>query len=279
MHVKWGRLGSTAMSKSVAVIGCGNMGAAIVKGLLSSGWTTTNLVTVTTPSSDRCHAMAELLGVTAGTTNAEAIKGKDVVLLCVKPQIMPDVLRELQPVFNSNQLIISIAAGISLNTIESYSGEAAVIRSMPNLPVTVNMGATAISPGTHAKTEHLAIAEDIFAAVGIVERVPEYLLDAVTGLSGTGPMYVFYMIEALADAGVKVGLSRATSTRLAMQTVRGSGKLAELTDVHPAALKDMVSSPGGTSITALHVLRQQGYAAILMDAVEAATNRSKELGS
>ncbi len=266
------------MSKNVVVIGCGNMGTAIVEGLLDSGWTEAEHITVTGPSQNRVQALAERLGVTTSVDNKAALKGADVVLLCVKPQIMVDVLHQIQPVLTPKTLIISIAAGISIDTIEAYGGEAPVIRSMPNLAVTVGMGATAISPGSHAKPEHVAAARGIFESVGIVELVPEYLLDAVTGLSGPGPMYVFYMIEALSDAGVKVGLSRAVATRLAMQTVRGSGKLAEEADVHPAALKDMVSSPGGTSITALHVLRKQGYAAILMDAVEAATTRSQELG-
>lgn len=266
------------MGKNITVIGCGNMGSAIVEGLLEAGWTEPNHITVAGPNRHRVQDLADRLHVNAKTDNEDAVAGAEVVLLCVKPQIMVDVLHQIQPVLNTKTLVISIAAGISIDTIEAYGGEAPVIRSMPNLAVTVGMGATAISPGTHAKPEHLATAREIFESVGIVELVPEYLLDAVTGLSGTGPMYVFYMIEALSDAGVKVGLSRAISTRLAMQTVRGSGKLAEEADVHPAALKDMVSSPGGTSITALHVLRKQGYAAILMDAVEAATKRSQELG-
>lgn len=267
------------MGEKITVIGCGNMGSAIVRGLLSANGTDAADVTITGPIAARVEALADELGVQAVTENVSAVKGADVVLLCVKPQILPDVLREIQPAITPKMLLVSIAAGISIDTIESYGGDAPVIRCMPNLAVTVGLGATAISPGTHVRKEHVDTARAIFESVGIVELVPEYLLDAVTGLSGTGPMYVFYLIEALSDAGVKVGLSRAVATRLAKQTVTGSAKLAQESDVHPAALKDMVSSPGGTSITALHVLRKQGFAATLMDAVEAATKRSQELGS
>lgn len=267
------------MDQKIAVIGCGNMGSAIVRGLLDANGMDPSHITVTGPVERRVQALADDLGVHAVTDNAAAVQGADVVLLCVKPQILPDVLREIQSAITPKALLVSIAAGISIDTIEAYGGDAPVIRCMPNLAVTVGLGATAISPGSHAKKEHVDTARAIFEAVGIVELVPEYLLDAVTGLSGTGPMYVFYLIEALSDAGVKVGLSRAVATRLAKQTVTGSARLAEETDVHPAALKDMVSSPGGTSITALHVLRKQGFAATLMDAVEAATRRSKELGA
>jgi pyrroline-5-carboxylate reductase len=149
---------------------------------------------------------------------------------------------------------------------------------MPNLAATVGAGATALCPGAHATAAHLAQARAIFEAVGIVEQVGEKLMDAVTGLSGTGPMYVFHLVEAMADAGVKVGLSRDVATRLAMQTVIGSAQLAQASHLHPAALKDQVTSPGGTAIAALHVLRREGFQAIVMDAVEAATKRSAELG-
>lgn len=264
--------------KRVAVIGCGNMGRAVVRGLLECGWTEADKVTVTNPHKAKLEELADELGVHTTTDNAAAIDGAQVIILGVKPQVIKDALKDLRGKIGPEQLVVSIAAGISTAFIEYYTGKAPVVRSMPNLGVTVGMGATAISAGTHAKQEHLDLAREIFEAVGIVEQVHENLMDAVTGLSGTGPMYVFYMIEAMADAGVKVGLPRDVATRLAEQTVRGSARLAQQSDKHPAALKDMVSSPGGTSITALHILRRHGFAAILMDAVEAATKRSHELG-
>lgn len=266
------------MGKRVAVIGCGNMGSAIVRGLLEAGWTDPTHVVVTNPRTEKAQALETDLGVRALTDNAAAAGDADIVLLAVKPQFIKEALKDLRGTLRPDQLVISIAAGISTGFIEYYTGEAPVVRCMPNLAVTVGMGATAISPGTHARPEHVALARAIFEAVGIVEEVHESLLDAATGLSGTGPMYVFTMIEALSDAGVKVGLPRDVATRLAMQTVRGSAHLAQQSHDHPAALRDLVSSPGGTSITALHVLRKAGFSAILMDAVEAATRRSAELG-
>ncbi len=266
------------MGKRLAVIGCGNMGRAIVKGLLDSGWTTADKVIATNPSKEKVADLKEELGVEATTDNAAAVLGADIVLLGVKPQYIKEALKDMRDQLAHQQLVISIAAGISIRFIEFYTNDCPVVRSMPNLPVTVGMGATAIAPGTHAKQEHLDAAREIFEAVGIVEEVHETLMDAVTGLSGTGPMYVFYMIEAMADAGVKMGLPRDVATRLAEQTVRGAARLAQSSDLHPAALKDLVSSPGGTSITALHVLRKHAFAAIMMDAVEAAAQRSRELG-
>ena len=200
------------------------------------------------------------------------------MLLGVKPQIIKSALKELRGAIKPGQLVISIAAGISTRFIEYYLQDVAVIRSMPNLAVTVGMGATAMCPGQVATPEDMAQARAIFEAVGMAEEVHENLMDAVTGLSGTGPMYVFHLVEALSDAGVKVGLPRATAERLAMQTVRGSARLAQMSEQHPAALKDQVTSPGGTAIAALHVLRRNGFSAILMDAVEAARDRSRELG-
>jgi pyrroline-5-carboxylate reductase len=266
------------MSRKVAVIGCGNMGSAVVRGLLEAKWTDADSVTATNPHPDRLKALQRQLGIHTSNDNARAAKDADIILLGVKPQIIKYALKDLRGHVRPDQLVISIAAGISTRFIEYYTEGAPVVRSMPNLAATVGMGATALAPGTHAKPEHMALAREVFEAVGIVEEVHESLMDAVTGLSGTGPMYVFYLVEAMSDAGVKVGLPRDVATRLAMQTVRGSARLAQLSDLHPAQLKDQVSSPGGTSITALHVLQRAGFAATVMDAVEAATKRSAELG-
>jgi pyrroline-5-carboxylate reductase len=254
------------------------MGRAIARGLIKSNWTERENITVTLPRQEKVDELAATLGVNGTTDNLEAITGADVILLGVKPQVIKPALAKLRGKVQGDQLVISIAAGISIGFIETYTGRAPVVRSMPNLPVKIGLGATGISAGKYAKKEHMDLARGVFEAVGSVEEVPEDLLDAVTGLSGTGPLYVFYLIEAMSDAGVKMGLSRKVASRLAMQTLSGSAQLAQESDLHPAALKDMVSSPGGTSITALHVLRKSAFAAHLMDAIEAATLRSKELG-
>ncbi len=254
------------------------MGQAVVRGLVASGWTNKHDIVATNPDKDKAKALAIELGIATDTDNALAAARADIILLGVKPQIIKSALKDLRGIIKPNQLVISIAAGISTRFIEYYLPDVPVVRCMPNLAVTVGMGATAMSPGANVKQEHMDTARSIFEAVGTVELVGEGLMDAVTGLSGTGPMYVFHLIEALADAGVKCGLPRDISSRLAMQTVRGSARLAQTSELHPAALKDQVTSPGGTAIAALHVLRKQAFSAVLMDAVEAATRRSAELG-
>ncbi|MHB1262092.1 MAG: pyrroline-5-carboxylate reductase [Thermoplasmatota archaeon] len=267
------------MGKRLAVIGCGNMGSAVVRGLLNVKWTTPGQVVASHPKKERAAAIAKALGIECLTSNLKAAQMADLVLLGVKPQILPDVLAELRGAVSSKTLVLSMAAGIPTRTIEEALPGVPVIRSMPNVAATVGMGATAIAPGAHARKDHVALARQVFEAVGVVEEVPEKLMDAVTGLSGTGPMYVFHFVEAMADAGVKVGLSRDVASRLAIQTLIGSAHLARDSHLHAAALKDQVTSPGGTAIAALHVLRREGFQAIVMDAVEAATQRAAELGS
>lgn len=264
------------MTKRLAVIGCGNMGSAIVRGLLKEKWTTAGHLVGSHPR--RAAPLSKELGIRVIASNRKAAEDADVILLGVKPQILPDVLEEIQGYVAAGAVVLSMAAGVSTARIEEALPGIAVVRSMPNLAATVGMGATAICGGAHAKAEHVAVARSVFEAVGVVEEVPERLLDAVTGLSGTGPMYVFHLVEALADAGVKVGLSRDVASRLATQTVLGSARLAQQSHLHPAALKDQVTSPAGTAIAALHVLRREGFQAMIMDAVEAATFRSRELG-
>ncbi|HET6399555.1 MAG TPA: pyrroline-5-carboxylate reductase, partial [Candidatus Thermoplasmatota archaeon] len=210
--------------------------------------------------------------------NRSAVIGADVVILAVKPQIMDAVCAEVAPALEEGALVVSVAAGVPTARLEVLLAGHPVVRAMPNLAAVAGFGATAICAGTHAKPEHVQLARDIFSSVGSVEEVPERLMDAVTGISGTGPMYVFHLVEGLADAGVKVGLSREVATRLAVQTVVGSARLLQDSPLHPAALKDQVTSPGGTAIAALHVLRREAFQSILMDAVEAATERSRALG-
>ncbi|MEA3202489.1 MAG: pyrroline-5-carboxylate reductase [Thermoplasmata archaeon] len=274
------------MTPRLAVVGPGQMAGAIVRGLLAAKWTTAARIVAAHPRPAAAKAAQERLGVRCVTSAAKAVAGADIILLGVKPQVLPEVLAQLAGHVAPGQLVVSLAAGFSTarieallaGRIESRLASVPVVRAMPNLAATVGASATALCPGTHATPAHLAEARRIFEAVGTVEQVPEKLMDAVTGLSGTGPMYVFHLVEAMADAGVKVGLSRDVATRLAMQTVIGSAQLAQASHLHPAALKDQVTSPGGTAIAALHVLRREGFQAIVMDAVEAATKRSAELG-
>lgn len=266
------------MGKRLAVIGCGNMGSAVVRGLLKVKWTTAAQVAASHPKKERAAAIGKALGIDCLTSNLKAAASADVVLLGVKPQILPEVLAELRGAVSDRTLVLSMAAGVKARTIEEALPGVPVVRSMPNVAATVGMGATAIAPGAHASRAHVALARQVFEAVGTVEEVPEKLMDAVTGLSGTGPMYVFHLVEAMADAGVKVGLSRDVASRLAIQTLIGSAHLARDSHLHAAALKDQVTSPGGTAIAALHVLRREGFQAIVMDAVEAATRRAQELG-
>lgn len=266
------------MSPRLAVLGPGQMASAVVRGLLQAKWTTAARVTAYHPRAEAAREAQKRLGVRCLTALPKVVAGADVVLLGVKPQALPEVLAQMAGHVRPKQLVISMAAGFATTRIEAALLGVPVVRAMPNLAVTVGSGATALCPGVHAKASHLAAARKVFEAVGTVEEVPERLMDAVTGLSGTGPMYVFHLVEAMADAGVKVGLSRDVATRLAMQTLIGSAQLAQASHLHPAALKDQVTSPGGTAIAALHVLRREGFQAIVMDAVEAAAKRSGELG-
>jgi pyrroline-5-carboxylate reductase len=210
----------------------------------------------------------------------DAASWADVILLSVKPQIMAHVLEEIKPIMKDSKLVISLAAGISTSFMEKkLGGKVPVIRAMPNIAAIVRESATAICPGKYANDEHLSVARHIFESVGIVVDINEEpLMDAVTGLSGTGPMYVFQILEGLSDAGVKVGLSRDIANVLAVQTLIGSSKLIKDTKEHPAKLKDLVTSPGGTAISALHSLERNGLKAMLIDAVEIASKRSAELG-
>lgn len=264
--------------RRIAVLGAGNMGCALLRGMLKARWARPANLSATTRRPEVAEALSRELGIRVHTDNARAAAEADVLVVGVKPQILPQILQEVQPHVPAGRLVISIAAGVGTHTLEDALPGASVVRSMPNLPVHVDAGATAYCLGRHARPEDDEAARAIFESVGTAHRVDEYLMDAVTGLSGTGPMYVFQLIEGLADAGVKVGLSREVATALTIQTVLGAAKLAQATGEHPARLKDRVTSPGGTAITALHTMERGGLRAILIDAVEAATKRSEELG-
>lgn len=265
--------------KTIAVLGAGNMGSALLRGILASGWGRKGRLLASHPKAAKAAALRKELGIRVFPSNREAAQAADILILAVKPQILDSVLAEIKPVVSPRQLVVSIAAGFPTARIEAALGDrVAVVRAMPNVAAVVRLSATVLCAGRRAGKNEMSQARKIFESIGLVAELPEYQLDAVTGLSGSGPMYVFQIIEGLSDAGVRVGLSRDVATALTVQTVLGAAKMAEVLKVHPAILKDQVTSPGGTAIAALHSLERNRLRAILMDAVEAATARSKELG-
>lgn len=267
-----------SLGKKLGFIGAGNMAEAMMRGLLRSGLVTPSDLWASDVNTERLAQLRETHGLHTGT-NLEVARAADVVVLAVKPQIMDRVLREIAPEIGRERVVISIAAGVPVEAIERrLHPPTRIIRSMPNTPALVSQGATALAPGPHATEEDLELAVRIFRSVGQTVVVDESQLDAVTGLSGSGPAYVFLVIEALADAGVKVGLSRKDAMTLATQTVLGSAHLLKETGLHPGVLKDQVTSPGGTTIAGLHTLEAGGLRTTLIDAVEAATRRAQELG-
>ncbi len=264
---------------TIGFIGAGNMAEALIRGLVRGGHVPASRVVASLPRRDRLDQLASTYGIDVTTDNRDVAKRCGLVVLSVKPQIMDKVLREIGDVIQAGTLVVSIAAGVDTETIEeAVAPGVRVVRAMPNTPALVGAGATAIAPGKHASEADIAAAKALFDAVGITVQLDESHLDAVTGLSGSGPAYIFLILEALADAGVKVGLSRRNAQRLAAQTVMGSAKLLLETDEHPGKLKDMVTSPGGTAIAGLHTLEEGGLRTTLINAVETATKRARELG-
>ncbi len=267
------------LGKTIAFLGAGNMAEALVKGMLRAGVAAPKEILLTDRRKDRLADLERRYGVRTTTDNLAATREARIVVLSVKPQAMNKVLDEVAPALDGSKLVISIAAGVPLAAVERKLGHGVrIVRTMPNTPALVGAGATAISAGDHATPEDMEQAKALFDAVGKTVVVDEPILDAVTGLSGSGPAYVFLIIEALSDAGVKVGLSRYDAQALAAQTLLGSAKLLIDSGEHPGLLKDMVTSPGGTAIAGLHTLEAGGLRTTLINAVESATNRSRELG-
>jgi pyrroline-5-carboxylate reductase len=266
-------------NKQVGILGTGNMGEALIRGLLHGHLCRPDQIFCSDVRPERLKAIREKYGVKTTSHNAEVVKQSEIIILSVKPQIMKQVVDEIAKYLDLSKLIISIAAGVPLGAIESCARkDLKLIRVMPNICVSVREGASAIAGGKHALKEDLMMAKTIFDSVGKSIFIEEYLLDAVTGLSGSGPAYIFLIIDALADAGVKVGLSRDDALILAPQTVLGAAKMLIETGEHPGKLKDMVTSPGGTAIAGLHTLEEGGLRTTLINAVEVATQRSKVLG-
>lgn len=266
-------------NRHVGLVGTGNMGEALIHGLLHGHLCRPDQILCSDTRPERLKAIREKYGVKGTSHNTEVVKQSDLIIIAVKPQIMKNVVEEIAKYLNLSKLIISIAAGVPLEAIESCAKkELKLIRVMPNICVSVREGVSAIAGGRHALKEDLMMAKTIFDSVGKSLFIDEYLLDAVTGLSGSGPAYIFLIIDALADAGVKVGLSRDDALILASQTVLGAAKMLIETGEHPGKLKDMVTSPGGTAIAGLHTLEEGGLRTTLINAVEVATQRSEALG-
>jgi pyrroline-5-carboxylate reductase len=262
----------------IGFIGCGKMASALVKGLVQKGRVRADQIWLSDAVGAAVEGLAKETGAHAMDHNLEVAARSEVVVLCVKPG---DALAALEGVQGAltGKLLVSIAAGVSLAALESAAGPMAkVVRVMPNTPAMVHAGASAYALGKLAAEPEAELVECIFGAVGTVFRVKESLLDAVTGLSGSGPAYVYLMVEALSDGGVLMGLPRDLALQLAAQTVVGAARMVQETGMHPAVLRDLVASPGGTTIAGLEVLEAAGMRSGLMGAVRAATERSRELG-
>jgi pyrroline-5-carboxylate reductase len=266
--------------KTIGFVGAGNMAETLLSGLLSTNRSKPSNIICSDVRQDRLETLKQTYGVQATSENTEVIREAQIIIYAVKPQIMAGVIKGTASALNASKLVISIAAGVPIAAIESsIQKDLRLIRAMPNVCVAVKEGATAIAAGKHAKKADIDLAMEIFSSVGrCVFLKGNNLMDAVTGLSGSGPAYIFMILDALADAGVKMGLSRQDARILSSQTVLGAAKMLLETQLHPGELKDMVTSPGGTTIAGLHALERGSLRNTLIDAVEAATQRSRELG-
>lgn len=264
--------------KRLAVLGTGKLGSILLRAYLKQGLFSANHVTATVKHEEKAENLAKELGVNVSTNNRESVKDADIVLLAVKPQIVGDVLKDTKPVIGKDTLIISVAASVPTSYIEQRTGEKVpVIRAMPNTCSTVGCGMTGICRGQHASAEHLEIAKTMFNAVGRAVVVDEKNMDAVTGLSASGPAFAYIILESLAEAGVKVGLPRDVATLLAAQTMKGSASVVLETGDHPALLKDAVTTPAGCTIDGILELEEGKLRVTLIKAVVKATQRAGEL--
>jgi pyrroline-5-carboxylate reductase len=264
--------------KKLAVLGAGKLGETLIKGLLEAGVIQVENVIVTAGHQHRLDQLRERFGVAGTLANKEAAASADIIILSVKPQTVPLVVAEIREVLRPSQLLISVAASVSTAFIAKHlAAPVPLVRAMPNTPCLLNKGMTGISPGASASREHVELATFIFDAVGRTVVVDEKHMDAITGLSASGPAFIYIVIESLAEAGVKVGLPRDIATLLAAQTVVGAGSMVLETDEHPAKLKDMVTTPAGCTIDGILELEEGGLRVTLIKAVVKATQRAKEL--
>lgn len=264
--------------RNVAFLGGGKMGEALVSGLLRSSGRTRDQLMITSRREERARELAETLDVTSTLSNPEAVKWASTLVLTVKPQDMEALLQQIRDNLTDRHLVISFAAGIRTSFIERFAPKGTpVVRVMSNVPVLVDEAMSVISPGAHAEEKHLAVAEELLSSVGRVIRLPEKHQDAVTATSGSGPAYFFLLAEAMIEACILLGLSRDVATELIIQTMLGSAKMLRDTGKHPVELREMVTSPGGTTIMAIRHLEQAGVRAAFLNAIDAACRRSAEL--
>ena len=262
----------------IAFIGGGAMAEAIIKGIIGSGLVAGESIAVGEHTAERCAYLNATYGVNATTDNNEAVRGADLVIFAVKPQVAPvAITSELVANFKAGAWVLSIMGSVTIEMLHGYAPNFPVIRTMPNTPLAVGAGMTAICRDENATDEMLEIAKAIFGSCGEVEVVAESALEAITAVSGCGPGYAFVIIDALADAGVRAGLPRPLAIKLAAQTLAGSGKMCIETGLHPAVLRDQVTSPGGTTIAGIHALENHGVRGAFYDAVQAVLKRSDEL--
>ncbi len=263
----------------IGFVGAGNMAEALMKGIISAGMALADDITASDVMPERRDFIAKTIGVGVTGDNIEVVRSSDIIVLAVKPNHVGPVLEELKPYLSSDHLLISIAAGVKIDVMERHlNWGVRVVRVMPNQPCLVGASASAFALGRSARKEDKETVQRVLESVGVAFALDEKLLDAVTGLSGSGPAYVYMFIEALADGGVLAGLPRDVATILAAQTVLGSAKTVLETRKHPAELKDMVASPGGTTIEGIRTLEESGFRGAIMDAIEAGAKKSAELG-
>jgi len=263
---------------TIGFLGAGKMATALAKGFIRAGIATAKQVMASDPSEPARAAFSRETGARTTPSNSAVAQFAEVIVLAVKPDQVSGVLADVRTHFTKKHLLISIAAGVPLAKVEAGLGSGRLIRVMPNTPALVGASATAFALGQDARPQDAALAQKLLSAVGVAFQVKEALLDAVTGLSGSGPAYVYMFIEGLSDGGVAAGLPRDVATRLAAQTVLGSAKMVLETGLHPGALKDMVTSPGGTTIEGVHELEKGKLRGTLISAVRAATDKSRKLG-
>jgi pyrroline-5-carboxylate reductase len=267
-------------ARRIAVLGAGKIGEALISGLVSSGWREPAELWATSRRQERVDELSERYGVRATTSNAEAVSGAAIVVVAVKPQDIEVLLGEIGGLLAEDQTVLSIAAAIPTSLIEGHLlARVPVVRAMPNTPSTVHEGIAGVAGGAHAAEEHLAAASEVLSHLGRVVRVPESQMDAVTAVSGSGPAYFALLAEAMIEAGILLGLSREISTQLVVQTMLGTAKQLRDTHTHPVELREMVTSPGGTTIAAIRVLEMAGVRAAFLNAIQAAMDRSKELAA
>jgi pyrroline-5-carboxylate reductase len=265
-------------ARRIAILGGGKIGESLLAGLLSSGWRKPEEIVVTGRRQERLDELAERYGVEATASNPQAVSGASFVVIAVKPQDFDGLLGEIGPLLSAEQTVLSIAAAVTTAQIERHLADRVpVLRAMPNTPATVHEGIAGLCAGAHAGPEHLTAAQEVLEHVGRVVQVPEAYMDAVTAVSGSGPAYFALLAEAMIEAGILLGLSREISTDLVVQTMFGTAKLLRDEQMHPVELREMVTSPGGTTIRAIRELERAGVRAAFLNAIQAAMERSREL--